>query len=448
MFVRSHQSRWLPGSMEMQWVHLLAMIGLTLFAAFFRFEYVNSVVVDSPWRADSGMYVKLAVNLVAHSIYSLAQDSPFTPTHFVSPGYPVYLAIFMRSASTVQEFNAWVLNSQAALGTLSVLLTFMIGRAAGGFCVGLCAAFFLAISPHHIVSSGYLLTETLFTFLLLWACWLVVSNWKVQRWWMWTVIGVVGAVASLVRPVLLIFPLIVAIPLLVQRFSAKSTLLAISWVSVSMIAVNLPWQVWKDTHPAGPEPNLFAAAIQFGGYPDLIYKDPALRGFPYREDPENGRSATTVGALQVIAQRAIAEPARYLLWYFIGKPIMFWQSENLGAVGGAFIYPVTDSIYNHHTWAAWSMNVMMALHPWLSLVAGVTVVWALWRSFRGASSVTDNAAVLLAATLMGAFTIVHMALGPLQRYAYPAYPFAYVLAAFGFGNLIRAFLTQLRGKPN
>lgn len=388
------------------------------------------------------------MNLVAHSTYSLAQDPPFTPTHYITPGYPAYLALFMRSAETAREFNAWVVNSQAALGTLSVLLTFLLGRAAGGLGVGLCASLLLAISPHHIASNGYLLTETLFTFLLLGASWLVVTNWKLQRWWLWLMIGVVAATASLVRPVLLIFPLVVAVPLLIQGVSTRRTLVTIVWVSVGMIVVNLPWQAWKNTHPAGPEPSLFAAAIQLGGYPNLIYRDPAMQGFPYRDDPENSRSATTAGALQVISERAAIEPARFLQWYLIGKPAMFWQSENLGAVGGAFIYPIIDSIYNRQMWAAWSMDVMMALHPWLALFAGATGIWLLWRSCKGDSLVTENFAALLAATLVGTFTAVHMVLGPLQRYAYPVYPFAYMLAAFGLAKLARALSTQMRGKPN
>lgn len=426
---------------------MLLIVGVMLLAALIRFSYVGSVVVDNPWRADAGKYVTLAVNMVTNGTYSLAKETPFAPTHYITPGYPAYLALFVKSAETVRAFNASVLTSQAALATLSVLLTFLLGRAAGGMGVGLAAAFLLTISPHHIASSGYLLTETLFTFLLLLASCMAVANWKTQRWWMWMAVGVAAAAASLVRPVLLIFPLVIAIPLFLLGVSTRKAVLAIACVSTGMFVVNLPWQVWKNNHPAGPEPSLFAAAIQLGGYPDLVYKDPALKGFPYRDDPENSRSQTTSGALQVIAERAIAEPARYLRWYLIGKPTMFWQSENLGAVGGAFIYPVTDSIYNRQTWAAGSMEVMMVLHPWLALIAGATSVWLLWRSLKGDSSIVGNSAVLLAATLMGTFTAVHMVLGPLQRYAYPVYPFAYVLAAFGIANLAKPFATRLRGKP-
>lgn len=417
---------------------VLSIVGVVLLAAAIRFSYVGSVVVDNPWRADAGKYVTLALNMVANGMYSLEKEAPFTPVNYITPGYPVYLAFFFKSAETVRAFNSSVMTSQAVLGTLSVLLTLYLGRAAGGIGVGLTAALLLAISPHHVASNGYLLTETLFTFLLLVTSWLAVANWKIHRCWIWLLIGVVAAAGSLVRPVLLMFPFIIAIPLFIQRHSIGKVVSIVVCVSLGIAMANLPWQVWKNEHPSGPEPSLFAAAIQLGGYPDLIYKDPALKGFPYRDDPENSRSQTTTGALRVIAERAIAEPTRYLKWYLFGKPSMFWQSENLGAVGGAFIYPVSDSIYNRQAWAAWSMEVMMVLHPWLALIAGVTSAWLLWRSLKGDSSVTANPAVLLSATFMGSFTAVHMVLGPLQRYAYPVYPFAYVLAAFGLVKLVQA----------
>ncbi len=434
-----------PTTAEMPHIQWIAILGLFLLAGLIRFSYVNSVVIDSPWRADAGKYVTLSVNMVAHATYSLARDAPFTPTHYITPGYPAYLALLMRSAETISEFNLWALNSQATLGTLSVILTFLLGRAAGGFGVGFGSSLLLAVSPHHIASNGYLLTETLFTFLVLAASWLTIINWQSQRRWMWFAIGIVAAMAALVRPVLLIFPLVIAIPMLLLRFPPKSVVNIVLYVTAGMIVINLPWIVWKNTHPAGPEPSLFATAVHLGGYPDLIYKDPALKGFPYQEDPEDSRGATTTGAFQLIAERAANEPARYLQWYLIGKPIMFWQAENLGAVGGAFIYPIIDSIYNSQAWAAWSMNTMMALHPWLALTAAISGAYIVWRALAAASS---NPTLLLSATLMGTFTAVHMVLTPLQRYAYPVYPFAYVLAAFGIAKLVHTLATQLSRKSN
>lgn len=420
---------------RVQWITATAVI---LLAGLLRFSYVSSVVVDSPWRADAGKYVALAINLVANGTYSLAQEIPFTPTHYVTPGYPAYLAVFLGLSETVHTFNSSVLLSQAALGTLTVFLTFLLGRAAGGVGVGLAAALLLAISPHHIASSGYLLTETLFTFLTVLTSWMAIVNWKRQQWWLWMVIGAIAAAASLVRPVFLIFPLIMAIPLLLQGTTIRKIVYLVFFTSLGITLTNLPWQIWKADNPAGAEPNLLAAAIQLGGYPDLIYKDPTFKGFPYRDDPENSRSATIEGAVHVITERAAAAPERYLRWYFIDKPIMFWQSENLGAAGGAFIYPIIDSIYSRHYWAAWSKNVMMLLHPLLAAIAAATILWLLLRALKGDSTIKGNTAALLSAALFGTFTAVHMILGPLQRYAYPVYPFAYLLGTFGLARLAMA----------
>jgi 4-amino-4-deoxy-L-arabinose transferase-like glycosyltransferase len=325
------------------------------------------------------------------------------------------------------------------------LLTFLIGKKAGGIWTGIGSALLLAISPHHIVASGYLLTEVLFTFLLILTIWLTLRNWEQQGKLNWWLIGMIGGSASLVRPVFLVFPAVVYTVMYMQHMNLKKGLFSILLMVSGMAIVNLPWYAWRVNHPAGPEPSLLASAIQLGGYPDLIYKDPSLKGFPYREDPENDRSADVYGAVKVVLERAAHEPLRYLKWYLIGKPVMFWQANNLGAVGGAYIYPVINSIYDRQIVASMTMSVMMNLHALMAIIAAATGIWILRGAVTGGTLTTPNPALLISAMMVLAFTFIHTVLAPLQRYAYPFYPYTYLLAAVGIGQL-RPIYLRIFGK--
>ncbi len=146
------------------------------------------------------------------------------------------------------------------------------------------AGLLVALSPHLIASTGYFLTETLFTFYLVLATWLSVQalQHKQLRWFV--LVGVVAAFGALTRPVLALYPLVVI--LLLWRFAARAEWLKLSAaVVVGFALLWSPWQLWKSQHFNTEEAALGPASFALGIYPSLIYKDPAMRGRPYADDP-------------------------------------------------------------------------------------------------------------------------------------------------------------------
>jgi len=137
-------------------------------ALFIRIKYVENTKIYKPIRADARQYVIYGYNLYHHGIFSkeLSSNEPL-PDSSRSPGYPLLMSLaFMIGGK--RGFYPIVIYTQTILSALSVYLTFLLGiRILSSVWWALFAASLVAISPHLISMTSYLLTETLFGFILL-----------------------------------------------------------------------------------------------------------------------------------------------------------------------------------------------------------------------------------------------------------------------------------------
>ena len=118
---------------------------------------------------------------------------------------------------------------------------------------------------------------------------------------------------------------------------------------LTFILVQTPWIAWKKTHTIKGDISPAAASFALGIYPDLIYKDPSLRGQPYKEDPAYDKmSRSAVAAIEVLLQRASKDPWTYIKWYVFEKPLMFWSWDTLFGQRGPYVYPLFYCIYNNY----------------------------------------------------------------------------------------------------
>lgn len=404
----------------------LLLIGLMIFviALILRLAYVNTVVVDHPIRADAEKYFHLAYNLVVNHIYSVTDKPPFTPSTYITPGYPLFLAAGMKLFSNFNSFYNFILNIQALLDSLSVLLIFLISQR----FMPLSFAILAALSPHLIAASGYVLTETLFTFFLTLTIFVSTYALKRKEIYLAIILGILFGAAALVRPVLMLFPFV----LLVIIWQVKREHLSLKWSGALLLGFVLvwsPWQLWKNQNINLNEPSLAPASFALGIYPDLIYKNPELQGFPYNDDSEYANFSTSFAkTMPVLIERASAQPLTYLKWYLWGKPKMYWQANNnIAAFGGPFIYPVEKSMYHKIPATAYSLLAMMAVHPFLIILGvGVTVLLFLQFLRRNQQYIEGY----ICSSLVLYFTAIHTVLTPLPRYSYPVIPFVYLLACF------------------
>lgn len=151
---------------------MVVFLCILLSGFYLRVKSVNETVVVQPLRADAGDYFRYAYNLLYKNTYSREAGnlkdlhSPVTPDSVRSPGYPLFLTFFVHGVS-FQSFVEQVVLSQAILGSLTILLAYLLFKSFLPPAWALAACLLVAMSPHLIIPNSFVITETLFCFLLL-----------------------------------------------------------------------------------------------------------------------------------------------------------------------------------------------------------------------------------------------------------------------------------------
>ncbi|MGE3174555.1 MAG: glycosyltransferase family 39 protein [Planctomycetota bacterium] len=390
-----------------------------------RAWFVATSTVDNPLRADAGQYAQYAHNLLAHGTFSLDTAAPPRPDSFRSPGYPAFVAGLRALAG-----DGWltaVRQAQAVLGALLVPMTFWLARRRLPFAAALAASALVAVSPHLVAASGYLLTEALFATVLLLACCLLAR--AVDR----PTAGAAGAAglalgtAALVNEAL--SPLALLLPLLLRRpLGGRGAL-------VLFAAAALPLGAWsvrnhsQDLARTGGERVL--ASLSHGSYPGMLFASERYRYFPYAEDPEQPEfGASWPRFREVFAARVAERPARHLWWYCAEKPAWLWGWDIVQGAGPVYVYPVRHSILDEQPVVRTLAGVARWLH-WPMVAACLFGIVLALR--RGAASAADQRArsawLRPMVVLLLWFTAVYTMFVPDPRYLVPLRPLQAVVAA-------------------
>lgn len=429
---------------------LAAIILIAAAAGYLRLGVVTGTVIDTPVRADAADYYYYAYNLSHYGIYSrtpAGQDNP-VPDAVRSPGYPLFIAPFVQWPPT----DRMLLNInmlQVLLGVGTVLLGFSLYRRFMNRGPAMAAAMFTAISPHLASFTAYLLSETLFTFLLVLALWLLAGLKTGKRYYVIAFLaGLALAAAALTRPVMDYF-MIPLIGLLWYQFGARrGTRLALACLA-GYAALVLPWLL-RNLITLGhlSDPTLMTHTLFHGMYPDFTYAGmEQSRGFPYRFDPHaRSISRDTWSVLTEIGRRFHEHPLVYLKWYLLGKPLALFSWNMVQGMGDIFIYPVLRSPYLSDPVFRYSRDVMYFLHWPLVLLSGIAavVVW-IPRCMASCGETTIFIGRLLSLTL-GYFLAIHIVGAPFPRYGVPLRPVTYGLAVFCLVLTYRSLIAARGGR--
>jgi len=410
----------------------LAVLMIFAVAMGLRLGAVRQTAVDVPLRADASQYYSYALNLKYHHTFSIARfnaDRIPKPDAVRAPGYPLFLTAFVTAPPTA--LMIWKIQfAQALLGSLTVLVMLAVFHRLLPERWAYAAALLLAVSPHLVMISVYLLSETLFIFLLALSLWLLVTGHRNRSRVLVLLAGVVVALAALTRPTLQYFivPLFVLLALAGdRRFDLRLALPLL----VGFVLAFTPWTV-RNLQAVGStsDPTLAIKALHHGMYPDFRYRDdPRSTGFPYRVDPRSAEIAESrESVLREIRRRFAEEPGRHLAWYLLGKPRALLSWDIIQGMGDVFIYPVTDSPYQSRPVFIATHALMKWLH-WplviLSLAAAL-LVWLPAPATRLPREALFPARLL--SLLMVYFIALHIVAAPFPRYGIPLRPAIYGLA--------------------
>lgn len=174
-------------------------------------------------------YLALGKSLLAGDGLVFTDARFGTPVHaFRAPGYPTFVAMLGASVTGVRV-------AQAVLDTLTVLGAALLARRVFGRGE-LVAALLVALNPFSIYFASLILTETLFTSLLVWGTLLLLTG--------GTRVFVVGigvlAVSVLVRPGAVALPVVLATVAAMSRTTLPRVPAALT-AAVLTAAVLAPW---------------------------------------------------------------------------------------------------------------------------------------------------------------------------------------------------------------
>ena len=420
----------------------LTIIGVFTAGLYLRIEMADKTVVYKPIRADAAEYYLYAYNLAKYGVYSRQrprqiEDYIPVPDAHRTPGYSLFLLPFIKISPPLKMVG-FVVVTQAIISALTILTAFVFFRSFIGGPWALGAAFLVAISPHLVAFNIYMLTESLFTFFLVllgWSMSVLAQN-KSRRHAL--IAGLVLGVSLLIRPTMLYF-LAFLIPAFFVFFQKKKAWVLAVFLIIGFSLTYGPWVLRNKLVNPGKS-TLAIATIHKGMYPDLIYNnDSKTYGFPNRFDPTGGQRRDTPSVLKEIFRRFKNEPLKYMRWYIIGKPAMFFSWNMIVGVGDVFIYPVSTSPY-HHPNAIFGLThrVMWSLHGLLTVLALVTSMF-LW--FPIAKRMLTEKGLIVArfvSLIMLYFILVHIVGTPLPRYSVPLRPFIFGLSLLG----VRLMVTE------
>lgn len=412
---------------------------------YLRYESVSQTKVIKPLRADAGQYFMYAYNLRHKDTYSHQTidfdnpDKPVRPDAVRSPGYPLFLSIFIDGLPN-EEMLSRILFWQVIISTATILFTFLLFQNLLHPFWALGACLLTALSPHLIVACGYILTETLFCFLLVMLGWLTAIFFKRESLWLGSIIGFVMGIATLVRPGLQYFSVVLAIFLLCH-YGWK---VGGRYAAVILIGFSLgffPWIARNIVTLGKPtDQRLVVNFLHHGMYPDFMYKGITKSyGYPYRYDPKTQEIAKDIpSVLDEIANRFKQSPLRCAKWYLLQKPVVFWSWNMIQGFGGAFVYPVSNSPYFDNSLFRITQRTMYALHYPILLLAlfGSIIIWLPQTTINmeplGLTTARFCSLVLIY------YTLIHMAGAPFPRYSVPLRPFL-----FGMAFLIPCYLPKI-----
>jgi hypothetical protein len=198
------------------WIIISLLIIIVLSGAVLRLQsLIHTRIVEPVIRADARDYILYAYNLRNFGVYSRSDAGLISPREDAiasgpapdavrTPGYPIFLSLFVGHEITGKTVDA-ILLAQAILGILTILLIFDLCRRFLPVPLALIAALLTALSPHLVTATIYLLTETVFCFLIVLSLWLFARAVERPRFIGFLLAGIFLGMAALTRPVVQYF---------------------------------------------------------------------------------------------------------------------------------------------------------------------------------------------------------------------------------------------------
>lgn len=370
---------------------------------------------------DDVKYVHAAEVLISEG--TLVYNSKDQPSTFIMPGLPFLIAafrLFLERSEAVMAFRLF----QCALQAASVYLLFIVARDSfKSSRIALGAAALSALYLPDYYSSGVVLTETPFKFLLLLTAVFTIKAIRDKRMSTYVALGICWAAMTYLKPQSALFPAVIAVLWLFQRYTWKEMLKFGSILVVTFCLLLSPW--WIRNLVTFKEPILLTRSA---GNPfllgALIYNAMPPQGFleqypEYKTQLFQGSSDTELLAGKRLVRYGFTHhPLRYLSWYTVEK-----------------FYLLFDRPFYWRTLLGLPELPVRIVHLgfFFTGVAGIILALVKRRFIQ----------LLPLLLLLGYFSAVYLPFVTFSRYGYPLMPIFLMFAAYAGAEAIRYRRTRL-----
>jgi 4-amino-4-deoxy-L-arabinose transferase-like glycosyltransferase len=380
-------------------------------------RFASVLFVHTPMISDDKDYDQLARSLVEGRGFVLDGQ----PTAYRTPGYPLIIAAVY---AIVGESILAVKFLQAGVDILSCFLIFAIGKKLLGEDVGFLAAVLLALFPIQILYVSLLMTETIFTCLLLCSIYLLVSEGDRSSLKTDIYFGVLIGVAGLVRPVAILLPLVVFLYRRSLKIQWKENIRRLVLICLTVGIVLSPW-VYRNYIQFGRLTITNSTGINFwiGNHHGASGTFSLPQGNPLQPLPDDFKRSDV--GIKLGTQFIVQHPGEYL--FLLAKKFEQFFSTDYWVVTVIDYHPVWRT-YHH------AASVYKEFSPWLIAGSHIPYYVLLLLGTFGlvCSSPKDDRQLFLIRAVIVYWLSVHLIFFALARFRFPIVPLILIGAAYGY----------------
>jgi 4-amino-4-deoxy-L-arabinose transferase-like glycosyltransferase len=262
---KSREKRARVKKVRKEWLVTALVVAAVVIGFYLRLKLWREMA-HVPVEKDAALYCTMAQNIVRYGVFS--QNSATTreearPTAYTMPGYPLFLSGILSIFGDKPLPLAAIRFLQVLLSMALIILGYYAGRFLLNKWAGVINAFVMALYPANVFAPQLILTECLFTVLMVVSVYFVLvaltRGWEERgRYTAGLVAGVSFAAGFAIRPTLLTFLPFVAVYLVLdyaRRRPKPSSRAALKTALAIFAPLLLFWTIWTARN-----------AVQFGHF--------------------------------------------------------------------------------------------------------------------------------------------------------------------------------------
>ncbi len=427
------------------WINA-TIISIILIISLFLRNYYNQIpdTLLMP-QADSLKYITTAVNFNQHKIYSenfvFDSTTPIEKTN-LSIGYPQFLMPFIKKTdtilfqanygnfSTIANINTFltIRKFQALLSTFSVLLIFLISRQFFSFNQSLFPTILTAINPHLIMMNSYILTETLYIFLLSIGLLLFIIAEKKSKMIVFVLSGILLAASFEVRLIGAVIPISLIIYLILLSKNKLKKIIVFSIGILIILLVEFVFLNFYLDQKANYKINNSSQNIIEKIIPNVqnIFTPTDY----FIEKLKSKEQVDFTSKKKPTNKTFFQETWPYIAWNLGGKAISMWTITS-PYTQQIYIYPNDDDPFNNPQYSSIEkiFKISKIIHWPLYLLSFLGIILSLSKRFQEKIfDKNDKTFLMVVLSFLSFYFTLYIISAWLPRYTIPLRPFSYIFA--------------------